>query len=89
MIDISKAKWNFSKEETYAICWLNEHGFDGKIEKQYIIKTVFTISKDGITEKFELPQGVKFNVISYMEQFSRNWDMLCELQKLRKQTNNQ
>lgn len=47
MIDISNAKWDFSKEEKYAIKWLNENNFDGKIIKQYISKTVFEISRDG------------------------------------------
>lgn len=30
MIDISNAKYEFSKEEQYAIKWFNENGFDGK-----------------------------------------------------------
>ena len=37
MIDISSAKWDFSKEEKYAIQWFNENGYDGRIIKQYII----------------------------------------------------
>jgi hypothetical protein len=89
MIDISGKKWDFSKEEEYAIKWLNDNGFNGKLEKQYISKTIFTIEKDGITEKFELPQGIKnMNISAYMDQYAKNWDMLCELQKLRKQANN-
>lgn len=84
MIDISNAKWDFSKEEKYAIKWLNENNFDGKIIKQYISKTVFEISRDGVSDKFELPQGVVFkNIKGYMNQFMNNWKMFCELQKLR------
>ena len=43
------------------------------------------LRKDGISDKFELPQGIVFNSIeAYMEQFMKNWDMYCELCKLRK-----
>lgn len=84
MIDITKQKWNFSKEEKYAIKWLNEHGFSGELKKQYISKTVFSVCKDGVQDSFELPQGLKkMNVKKYMEQFSKNWGMLVELNKLR------
>lgn len=89
MIDVSGAKWDFSKEEKFAIEWLNDNGFSGKLEKQYVSKTIFTIEKDDITETFELPQGIKnMNISKYMDQFSKNWKVLCELQKLRKQVNN-
>ena len=47
MIDISDAKYDFSKEEKYVIRWFNENGFTGKIIKQYVSKTVFEISRDG------------------------------------------
>lgn len=86
MIDKSKAKWDFSKEEIFAIKWLEENGFEGRVEKQYVSKTIFTISKDGITQKFELPQGIVFKSISnYMEQFRHNWELTCELHRLRKE----
>ncbi len=86
MIDISSAKWDFSKEEKYVIDWFNKNGYEGKLERQYVSKTVFTVTKDGITDKFELPQGIAFKSISnYMKQFEKNWEMLCELHKLRKE----
>ena len=84
MIDTTNAKWDFSKEEEYVIKWFNDNGFNGKIIKQYVSKTIFEIEKDNIVDKFELPQGIVFNSISsYMKQFQKNWDMLCELNKLR------
>lgn len=86
MIDIGNAKYDFSKEEEYAIKWFNENGFDGKLEKQYVSKTVFSLSKDGVTDKFVLPQGIVFsNIAGYMEQYRRNWELTCELQKLEKE----
>lgn len=85
MIDVSNAKWDFSKEEKFVIEWFDNHGFNGKILKQYVSKTIFQVEKDDITDKFELPQGIVFKDISaYMDQFSKNWDMLYELYKLRK-----
>ena len=84
MIDTTNAKWDFSKEEEYVIKWFNDNGFNGKIIKQYVSKTIFEIEKDNIVDKFELPQGIVFNSISsYMKQFQKNWDILCELNKLR------
>lgn len=84
MIDTTNAKWDFSKEEEYVIKWFNDNGFNGKVIKQYVSKTIFEIEKDNIVDKFELPQGIVFNSISsYMKQFKKNWDMMCELHKLR------
>lgn len=88
MIDVSCAKKNFSKEEQYAIKWLNEHNFDGRVEKQYVSKSIFTISKDGVTDKFELSAGISAgDMARYMKQFEQNWNTLCELQKLRAKVN--
>lgn len=85
MIDTSHIKFDLSKEEIFVIKWFDENGYTGEIIKQYVSKTVFEISKDGITNKFELPQGVSFNNIKgYMEQYRRNWEMLCELKKVNK-----
>lgn len=85
MIDTTNAKWDFSKEEEYVIKWFNDNGFNGKVIRQYVSKTIFEIEKDNIVDKFELPQGIVFNSISsYMKQFQKNWDMICELHKLRK-----
>lgn len=42
--------------------------------------------RDGVTDKFELPQNVKgMDMKHYMEQFRRIWDMLRELVKLRQE----
>lgn len=88
MIDISKQKWDFSKEEKFVIKWFDENGFDGTLEKQYVSKTIFSIEKDGVKDKFELPQGIIFKDISgYMEQYRRSRKMLTELEKLRLQAN--
>lgn len=88
MIDITNAKWDLSKEEKSVIKWLDDNEYNGKILKQYVSKTVFEISKDGITDNFELPQSIDAKQIkNYMEQFQKNWDVLCELKKLRQMRN--
>lgn len=88
MIDTTNTKWDLSKEEKSVIKWFDDNGYNGKILKQYVSKTVFEISKDGITDKFELPQSIDSKQIkNYMEQFQKNWDVLCELKKLRQMRN--
>ena len=81
MIDLRLAKNDFSKNEKYVIKWFNDNQFEGKIVKQYVSKTIFEIEKEGIVDKFELPQGIE-NISSYMKQYQKNWNMLCELHKL-------
>lgn len=82
MIDISSKRWDLSKDETAAIYWLEQNGFDGKIEKQYVSKTVLTVTKDGITDKFELPQGIVFKSISdYMKLYEKSFEMLTRLKR--------
>lgn len=86
MIDTSTAKWNFSKEEKYAIQWLNDNGFSRRVAKQLLSKTIFEVSKDGVTDQFVLNEGVNSKQMpSCMKQFEKNWETLCELQKLRQQ----
>jgi len=86
MTDLSNAKWDFSKEEKYAISWFEEHNFSVTLEKQYISKTKFIVEKDGVTDHFELPLTAKnFDVKKYMEQYMQSFMLLCELQTLRKE----
>lgn len=88
MIDITNAKWDLSKEKKSVIKWFDDNEYNGKILKQYVSKTVFEISKDGITDNFELPQSIDAKQIkNYMEQYEKNWDVLCELKKLRQMRN--
>lgn len=83
MIDTSKAKWEFSKEDKYIFDWLEKNGFDAVLEKQYISKMKVAVSKNGVTDNAEFISGTIFDVISYMEQYRKSFDLLCELEKLR------
>ena len=83
MINTKNAKWNLSKEEKYAIQWFDKNGYDGKIEKQYISKTIFTVSKDGFSTKFELTQGLpKINMSDFMNRFENNFIMERKLAEI-------
>lgn len=79
MIDTSKARWEFSKEDKYIFDWLEMNGFDVVLEKQYISKMKVTVSKNGITDNAEFISGTRFDVKSYMEQYGKSFNLLCEL----------
>lgn len=85
MIDTSKAKWEFSKEDKYIFDWLEKSGFDAVLEKQYISKMKVAVSKNDVTDNAEFVSGIKFDVKSYMEQYGKSFNLLCELHKLRKE----
>lgn len=86
MIDTGKAKWELTEGERYAIQWFEEHGFEGTLDRQYISKTYFTVTKDGVTDQFALPMGskdIRYPLI--MEQYARSFALLCELEALRRE----
>lgn len=79
--DLSNAKWELSQEEKYAIDWFEKNGFDVKMERQYVSKTIFTVSKNGLSDKFELPQGGTLkDFMGYMNIFKKQWEMFYKLQ---------
>lgn len=80
MIDTSKAKWEFSKEDKYIFDWLDKNGFDAVLEKQYISKMKVTVTKDGVTDNAEFISGMRYNVKKYMEQYRKSFELLCRLQ---------
>lgn len=86
MIDTSKAKWDLSKEEKYAVKWLDKHGFSGSLKKQYISKTKFTICKDGINIPFEVFIDAKgYSVKKAMELLEKSFELELQNQELKRQ----
>ena len=83
MIDTRKAKWEFSEEDKYIFDWLEKNDFDAVLEKQYISKMKVTVSKNGVSDNAEFISGTRFDVKSYMEQYRKSFNLLCELKKLR------
>lgn len=80
MQNLDSKEWEFSPGEKYAIRWLEEHGFDVVLEKRYISKDIFRVSKDGLSDKFHLPLGnSKIDYCGVMDQFEKHWELLCAL----------
>ena len=63
-------QYQMSKCDLYFVDYLLDNGYDVKIKKMYNSKTIFEISKDGITEKYEiLSQTVYSRMNSVCETF--------------------
>ena len=71
-------KWAITKNEKYAEWWFKDNGFEFELVNQFVSKTVYKVSKDGITDKFELPSGVT-DPKGYMNMFDRSFNMLKEI----------
>ena len=80
MIDLTQQKWEFNKAEEYAVKWLDEHGFDVVLRKQYLSKTVFEIAKDGVTFFLDVPKGVK-DEKAFMEEAEKSFELHCKILK--------
>ena len=79
---IENKKWDFSKEEEYAIKWLLENGFEVELKEQFVSKTKFLVCKDGVSDSFILMQGLKkMNIRSYMEQYGKQFEMLKRIKE--------
>lgn len=83
MIDLIKATRVLSNEEMYAIDWFNKHSFEGTLDRQYNRKAKLTVSKNGVTDKFELLCCADYDIAAYMEQYGRSFELLCELTRLK------
>lgn len=78
-------KWDLSKSEKFALEWFKANNFHAIIKKQYVSKTIFEVSKDSMTDTFELPQGIVFKSISgFMEQYAKHWEQLKLINQLTK-----
>ena len=86
MKNLDKHEWEFSYGERFAVNWFDEHGFDVVLEKRHVTVDYFSVTKNGVTDKFRLPLGdPKINYQKVMQQFEKNFDMLCELEEMRKE----
>lgn len=79
----SNLNWSASPAEVYAEAHWKEHGFDAKLVKRYQSKSVYEISRDGLTDTYEIPYTVK-DFKGFMNQFHKCWDLLVEVNYLRK-----
>lgn len=81
MIDLKVRVWELHPREEKAIRWLDEHGYNVVLLKQYLSKLVFEVSKNGVTEKFEFPKGVT-DVDGYMELFEKSFEIASKLKEV-------
>ena len=72
-----------NRNEKFAERWFDQHGFEWKLIKQYLSKTVYEISKDGLTYKWEMPFGVT-EPKKYMElACGHNHDLMLQIEALK------
>ena len=80
----SNLGWEPSKMEQYAERYWLVNGYDAKLIKRYISKSIYEISKDGLIDGYEVPNTVK-DPARFMDEFERYWDILKKTAALRKQ----
>jgi len=74
--------------ENYAEKWLKENGFSYEIQKQTLSRTDWKVLKDGIEDILSIPRE-SGNIKECMNQYKKNFELLKELQELRKQVKQQ
>ena len=77
-------KWQISRIEKYAEKWFAQNGFSFELVKQYVSKTIYLISKDGISEKFELPSEAT-DIKGYMELFRKSFELEKQIDQMKEQ----
>lgn len=84
MKNLDKHEWEFTYGERYAVNWFDDHGFDVVLEKRHVTADYFSVTKRGVSYKFRLPLGdPKINYRKVMEQFEKDFELLCEIEKLK------
>ena len=81
-------EWDSSKDEKYAENWWTEHGYTWSLKKRFISKSVYEISKDGMTINYEIPNESRLDIKKFMEGaagFTHWWAMNIEYQQLLRQ----
>ena len=84
----SDLDWQASPAERYAERYWQKNGFTVKLLKRYQSKSIYEVSRDGLTQKAEIPDTVR-RFGEYMKQFQKGWDMAMEVERLRQQVREQ
>ena len=80
----SNLEWEASPAEKYAERWWEKHGFEVELLKRYQSKSIYKVSRDGMTTNEEIPYTVrKFK--EFMERFQKGWDMQLEIEAMKRQ----
>jgi hypothetical protein len=90
-IDVSSTNKDIDKSLRKAITYLVDRGFSGYLTKYNTSGAEFVLQKDGITDTLKLTNRTlnpnKVNILNYMKQFDKSFEMLKELTTLRKSVN--
>lgn len=90
-IDISKTNKELCLSLQKAIKWLVDNGFSGKLIKYNTGGAELLLQKEGITDILKLTNTTlnsnKVNILDYMKQFGKSFEMLIELTELRECVN--
>ena len=90
-IDISSTNKDIDKSLQKAIAYLVNRGFSGYLTKYNTSGAEFVLQKDGITDTLKLTNTTlnpnKVNILDYMKQFDKSFEMLKELTALRERIN--
>ena len=75
MIDLSKARWILSNEESYTATWLQEHGYSATVEQISEHEAVFHVTKDNRTKnlKIKSPKQENDSLKLIMETFDKTF----------------
>lgn len=73
--------WEATQTELYAEKWWKEHGFTAVLESRMLTKSVYRVTKDGVTDKYEIPMTVK-DKKGFMELFQDWWNTLVKLNRM-------
>ena len=85
-IDTSGARWELSRGEKAAIRWFEKHGFSGTLDRQFLSKTYFTVTKNGVTDTTAIPMGdPKINYYQYMDLYNKSFEMKCKIRQAKKE----
>ena len=88
MIDRTKIRKYTNDHEEYVMKWFDTHGFSGRVVHQWTTDTLFEVEKDGVTDTLQLTaahQSTKCDIVKYMNDFERSFNMLCEIIRLKKE----
>lgn len=70
-------EWEATKAELYAEDWWKANGYEATLIKRYLSKSIYKVSKDGLSTDYEVPFSVK-DKKKFMESFPKFWALLTK-----------
>lgn len=80
----SNLNWEASPVENAVEQYWKDNGFEATLLKRYQTKSVYRVSRDGITHEEEIPDWEE-SAKAYITKFQKFWDGLVETEALRRQ----